>query len=134
MPKDNENILASLVGPVQPSEREGFAFEDMITCDFCLRSNPPTRIACLYCGSSLPVTESSARFRKPTLIQPDKSKPGYNSIFIGETQVTLSGAKVQEAGEFLTLAPESLEKLIKAPVPLPLAHTATEEEAILVSK
>ena len=134
MPKDNENLSLPFVGPMQPSEREGFAFEEMITCDDCLRSNPPTRMACLYCGSTLPVTESSVRQRKPTLIQPDKLRPGYNTIFIGKSQTAFDVKQLHEAGQFLKLTPESLQKLLAAPVPLPLAHTATEDEANLVTQ
>jgi hypothetical protein len=133
LPKDNENILP-LVGPTEPSEREGFAFDQMITCDECLRSNPPTRIACLYCGSTLPETESSARLRRPTLIPPDKSRPGYNSIFSPQSQTTFDDKQLHEAGQFLKLTRESLQKLLDAPVPMPLAYTATEAEANLVTQ
>jgi hypothetical protein len=134
LPKDNENIRIPFVGPIQPSEREGFAFEEMVTCDECLRSNPPTRIACLYCGSTLPVTEASARLRKPTLVQPDKLRPGFNSVFIGQTRTVFTERQIHEAGQFLRLTPESLQRILGAPVPLPLAHTASEEEANLVTQ
>ncbi|HEX6729182.1 MAG TPA: hypothetical protein VF074_04185 [Pyrinomonadaceae bacterium] len=134
MPKDNENLSLPFIGPAQPSEREGFAFEEMVTCDDCLRSNPPTRMACFYCGSTLPVTESSVQLRKPTLIQPDKLRPGYNTIFIAKSQTAFDVKKLHEAGRFLKLTPESLQRLLAAPVPLPLAHTASEEEANLVTQ
>jgi len=134
LPKDNESILVPFVEPTQSSEREPFAFDEMITCDECLRSNPPTRIACLYCGSTLPVTESSARLRKPTLIPPDKLRPGYNSIFSGKNQPTIAEKQLEEAAEFVKLTPDSLRKLLATPVSLPLAHTSSEEEANLVTQ
>jgi hypothetical protein len=134
LPKDNENLSLPFVGPMQPSEREGFAFEEMITCNECLRSNPPTRMTCLYCGSTVPATESSAPLRKPTLIQPDKLHPGYNAIFIGKSQIPLDPKPLNEAAQFLKLTPEALAKVLAAPVPLPLAHTASEEEANLVTQ
>jgi hypothetical protein len=91
-------------------------------------------MACLYCGATLPVTESSAQLRKPTLIQPDKLRPGYNTIFMGKSQTALDTKQLNEAAQFLKLTPEALEKLLAAPVPLPLAHTASGEEAILVTQ
>lgn len=33
---------------------QSFAPAEMITCDACLRANPPTRANCLYCGGNLP--------------------------------------------------------------------------------
>ena len=134
MPKDNENIPIPLDGPMQPTEREGFSFEQMVTCDECLRSNPPTRIACLYCGFTLPVTETSARLRKPALLPADRLQPGYNSIVAGRNETFPTEKQLQEAADFLKLSLDSLQKILTAPVPLPLAHTASEDEANLVTQ
>ncbi len=127
LPKDNENI-PQIIGPVEPSEPAGFRPSEMIRCDECLRANPPTRGQCLYCGATLPHTESTARPRKPTLKSPDKGQPGYNTIFIGPTL----GDTLASAAALLKLTPEELERLTNAGTPLPLARTATREEAELV--
>ena len=82
MPKDNENIRLPLSGPIEPSEPQGFAPDQMIRCDECLRANPPTRVACMYCSAPLPVTEDSARLRKPVLRPPDKYQTAYSSILL----------------------------------------------------
>lgn len=37
---------------------QSFTHAEMITCDACLRANPPTRGRCLYCGANLAVTLS----------------------------------------------------------------------------
>jgi len=128
LPKDNENI-PQLVGPVTPSEPPGFLPEEMIRCDQCLRANPPTRGNCLYCGATLPHTESSARLRKPTLRPPDKGQPGYNSVFVGQPLV---GEALASAAALLKLSPDELQRLITASTPLPLARTATREDADLL--
>jgi hypothetical protein len=39
------------------SRPRSFAPAEMITCDSCLRANPPTRQTCLYCGDRLAATE-----------------------------------------------------------------------------
>ena len=129
MPKDNENI--PFLGPVEPSEPQGFSAEQMIRCEECLRSNPPTRITCLYCVTPLPLTEDSARLRKPALRPPEKHQPGYNTILLPQDQVA-SQEVVAQAAELLKLSAEKLNEIISESVPLPVARTASREEAELV--
>jgi hypothetical protein len=131
LPKDNENVFAplvELVGPSSSSEPIGFAPSDMLRCEECLRANPPTRAACFYCGAALPVTESAAPLRKPTLLSPDKLEPAYNIIFAGEGQ---SAHNLQSAADFLKLKTDELQKFFSLQQRLPLARTATIEEAQL---
>ena len=130
MPKDNENI--PFLGPVEPSEPQGFSAEQMIRCEECLRANPPTRVSCLYCGVPLPVTEASARLRKPVLRPPEKHQLGYNSILLPADQAVAPDT-VADAAELLKLAPESVAEVLAQGVPLPVARTASREEAELVS-
>jgi len=105
----------------------------MIRCEECLRANPPTRVSCLYCVAPLPVTQSSARLRKPVLRQPEKHQPGYNSILIPQ-ELAVSDETVNEAAALLKLSPESVQALMSASVPMPVARTASREEADLVTE
>ncbi|HEX7295314.1 MAG TPA: hypothetical protein VF251_06145 [Pyrinomonadaceae bacterium] len=130
MPKDNENILLPLDGPTTPSQPMAFGPDEMIRCDTCLRANAPTRAACLYCGASLPVTESSSRLRKPLLLTPDKSEPGYNTILVAHDKVE----NLPQAAELLKLSTDAVAKLIAAAQPLPLARTASLEESELLAE
>ena len=130
MPKDNENIRLPLIGPVEPSEPQGFTPDQMITCDECLRANPPTRMNCLYCSVPLPATESSVRLRKPILRRPEKHQLGYNTIYLPSAD--LPAEAVHEAATLLKLKEPELEKILDAGVPLPLARTASREEAELI--
>ncbi len=130
MPKDNENI--PFLGPIEPSEPQGFSAEQMIRCEDCLRANPPTRVSCLYCGAPLPVTESSAKLRKPALRQPEKHQPGYNNILIPPDRA-ISDETVNEAAALLKLSPENVQALMSQSVPMPVARTASREEAELVT-
>lgn len=131
MPKDNENIRLPLLGPVEPSEPQGFTPDQMITCDECLRANPPTRINCLYCSVPLPLTESSARLRRPILRRPEKHQLGYNTIYLPGAE-PLSPEAVTEAATLLKLKQPDLERILAEGVPLPLARTASREEAELI--
>ena len=133
MPKDNENIPPIFLGPVAPTEPQGFKLEEMVTCDECLRANAPTRVACMYCGEPLPVNEITARLRRPTLKPPEKNQPGFNTIIIPE-QNALSQAKSVEVAKLLRLDPEALAQIITAKAPLPLAFVSTNEESLLVAE
>jgi hypothetical protein len=128
LPKDNETIQLPLDGPVLPSEPQGFSHEQMIRCEECLRANPPTRVNCLYCGAALPLTEESAKLRRPTLRQPEKHEPGFNSIFVSLEDTN----DLINAASLLKLPLEILEGIVATKQPLPLARTASIEEAELV--
>ena len=131
MPKDNENIRLPFTGPIEPSEPQGFAPDQMIRCDECLRANPPTRVACMYCSAPLPITESSARLRKPVLRPPDKHQTAYTSILL-PTNLEIAEERIADAAELLKLSVENLKRILAERVPLPVACTASREEADLV--
>ena len=130
MPKDNENI--PFLGPVEPSEPQGFSAEQMIRCEECLRANPPTRVSCLYCVAPLPMTEAAARLRKPVLRPPEKHQLGYNNILLPSEQAAPE-EMISEAAKLLKLSPENVRELVSQSVPMPVARTASREEAELVS-
>ncbi len=130
MPKDNENI--PFLGPVEPLEPQGFSAEQMIRCEECLRANPPTRVSCLYCVAPLPLTEASKHLRKPLLRAPEKHQLGYNNILMPAAGVVLD-AVIGDAAALLKLTPENVQALMSETVPLPVARTASREEAELVT-
>ena len=130
MPKDNENI--PFLGPVEPSEPQGFSLDQMIRCEECLRANPPTRVSCLYCLAPLPLTEASARLRKPVLRPPEKHQLGYNNILLPQDQA-ISAEAIAEAAALLKLSEENFQEILSQALPLPVARTASREEAELVS-
>lgn len=103
----------------------------MIRCDECLRANPPTRVACLYCSAALPVTESSARLRKPVLRRPEKHQSAYNNILL-PTDSEPPAQALAEAADLLKLSTQSLQRIVAHKIALPVACTASREEADLV--
>ena len=131
MPKDNENI--PFLGPVEPSEPQGFSAEQMIRCEECLRANPPTRVSCLYCVAPLPLTKTSARVIKPALRPPEKHQLGYNNILLPDDQVA-SEEVVTEAAALLKLSVENVREVLSQKAALPVARTASREEARLVTE
>lgn len=79
------------------------------------------------------MTEASARLRKPVLRQPEKHQLGYNSILLPQAQA-VSPDVIAEATKLLKLGPESVEQLLAETVALPVARTASREEAELVTE
>jgi len=79
------------------------------------------------------MTEASARLRKPVLRQPEKHQLGYNSILLPQAQA-VSQDVIAEATKLLKLGPESVEQLLAQRVALPVARTASREEAELVTE
>jgi hypothetical protein len=130
LPKDNENI--PFLGPVEPSEPQGFSPDQMIRCEECLRANPPTRVSCLYCVAPLPLTEASARLRKPVLRPPEKHQLGYNNILLPPDQA-ISAEAIAEVATLLKLSEENFQEILSLALPLPVARTASREEAELVT-
>jgi len=70
--------------------------------------------------------------RKPVLRQPEKHQLGYNNILLPvEEEVTTE--IVAEAAALSKLSPENIRQLMSQGVPLPVARTASREEAELVN-
>jgi hypothetical protein len=80
----------------------------------------------------LPLTESSARLRKPVLRQPEKHQLGYNNILL-PVQRDLATEIINEAAALLKLSPENVEQLTSQEVAMPVARTASREESELVT-
>ncbi len=131
MPDENEfpefdDISA---GELQ-TERHGFAQNQMIACETCLRANPPTRLNCLYCGAKLPVTESS----RPVLRQMEEWEQGYNVVLPPASAKEVSGAVLEEVADWLHLEHEALKSLAATECAMPLARAASAEDAAIIRK
>jgi len=85
----------------------------------------------MYCSASLPITETSARLRKPVLRPPDKHQTAYHSILL-PTEFEVVEARIADAAELLKLSVDNLKRIVDERVPLPVACTASREEATLV--
>jgi hypothetical protein len=134
LPKDNENIPLPDLGSIIPSEAQGFSADQMVRCGACARTNPPTRVNCIYCGAILPVNENSSRLQKPTLRRLESWEHGFNSILLPVRQGSLSPEAVSEASDLLKLSLSDFERILSYNAPLPLARAASEDEAALIAR
>ena len=131
--KDNEKIPFLNEGPVVPSETQGFSPDQMVRCEQCLRANPPTRVNCLYCAAALSAMENPFLGRTLSLRPIDSAAHGYNNILLPNTANELHSDSLEAAATVLKLTPTDLQRIISAGLPLPLARTATREEADMVT-
>ena len=134
MPKDNENLPFPDLGSLAPSEPQGFAADQMVRCEECLRANPPTRVNCLYCGVALPVTEVSARLQKPSLRRLEKWEQGFNCILQPPRQRGFAPQAISDAAALLKLSEEDLRRILSVGSSLPVARAASLDEASLLSR
>ena len=139
MLKDNENVPLSILSPDSPDSTSGpqpFAREEMVACEQCLRTNPPTRVNCIYCGTALPLNEGTVNLQKPTLRRLEKWELGFNNILIPPVD-PLTVAKesdLAEAASILKLPPSDLDRILSKGLSMPLARAATLDEATLVQR
>jgi hypothetical protein len=115
------------------SDLRGFSQEQMITCETCLRANPPTRPNCLYCGAVLPQSEARATLLKPTLRPLEKWEQGFNTILVSSDR-KFTRDVLAEIADLLRLSAEDVERIMASGESLPLARAATLEEATLVQQ
>lgn len=124
--------------PPQPIVTERFSAEQMIECEKCSRKNPPTRLACMYCGSKLIVSEEQAAHVRPTLRKLETWEKGWNVIWLPGEQENSSGEISEDASKriasFLRLEQSDLNKIIEHRRILPLARAETPEEAQVIFK
>jgi len=128
---DDEDIAKlNLDATALRAEPRGFAPEQMIVCDVCLRANAPTRDECLYCAAPLPITEANLRLRQPTLRPLEKWEQGFNCISMPDANADLlSIEQLTEAADLLRMEKDLLTKIVEAGKPLPLARAATLDDA-----
>jgi hypothetical protein len=116
------------------SEPQGFAPEQMVRCETCLRANPPTRTSCLYCAAPLPATETNAALQRPTLRRLEKWEQGFNVILLPGKAQDISAETLQEMAQLLRLSAEDIKRLVEAGEPLPVARASTPDEAALTKR
>jgi hypothetical protein len=109
-----------------------FTPDEMVACDACLRANAPTRMNCLYCGASLPVTEQSAALRRPALKRLEEWEEGFNVVMLSRAADVLTAEAIEEAASLLRLGAGRLSEMVGSNRALPVARASTAEEAELV--
>jgi hypothetical protein len=109
---------------------QSFAITEMITCEECLRNNPPTRTNCLYCGAQLSVGEY-AREQKTTpepVSEPDFIGPGFHVVLVPGQAKAPAEVSLKEIAALLRMQTNEIESVVGLNRPIPLLRSATFEE------
>jgi hypothetical protein len=125
--EEHDNFLPEVEDAARPDEARPFAHDEMVTCEDCLRANPPTRSNCLYCGAGLPLSETAAAKRLPTMRQPETWEEGYNVVLYKRAKLTEE--LLREVAGLLKFEREATGRILGAEEPLPLARLHSVEEA-----
>ena len=104
-----------------------FAPEEMLTCDGCLRANPPNRGQCMYCGSPL----------QPGAGTPDveaepvggEARPGHYVVVRARAAATITNDLVERLAARFGFKPEELQAALAIGAPLPVTSAPSEESA-----
>lgn len=100
------------------AEPIGFTADQMVNCDKCGKSNPPTRFACLYCAASLRVSTDAALRKKLVLRLLEPWEYGVNFVVLGKA----GEEAVQQASNILGTDAQWLRAVIETGKPLPIAR------------
>ncbi|HEX8288609.1 MAG TPA: hypothetical protein VF556_11460 [Pyrinomonadaceae bacterium] len=127
---DTENDLKNI-----PLQTENIAFkpEEMIACEKCERTNPPTRLKCFYCGGELSISGAQSAGIRPNLRKLENWEKGYNLIYSPDLQIE-TNPDLAKTAETLGLETEILQKIFAVKTSLPVARTESEREAEIISQ
>jgi hypothetical protein len=131
---DSDKEAASGVKAVPESKPQSFAHAEMITCDACLRANPPTRSNCLYCGVTLPVNGNAAEARPPDesggeTKPPSTANSGFYVVLTPNQANATTDLSLGKIAEVLRLRIMDVQIALGLGGPVPLALAATPEQA-----
>jgi hypothetical protein len=131
--EEHENFLTEPEEAARPDDARPFSHKEMVTCEECLRANPPTRPNCLYCGAKLPLPDAAvSSSRRPVIRQPEKWEEGYNVVLL--ERASAQDKLLSEAAGLLRLERAEAARILEASQPLPLARLDSMEEARLVEE
>lgn len=114
---------------------QSFTHAEMITCDACLRANPPTRARCLYCGANLPGV-SGVQDSEPTGeaigstagSTPNVGDGYYVVLASGQTNIP-SESSLAEIAVVLHLKTTEVRNLLDRGLTMPVTRAATPAQA-----
>jgi len=106
----------------------------MITCEACLRANPPTRANCLYCAATLPANTGVVNPQpapKPVdeRIAPANLDSGFYVVLTQGQNKPLTRSSLTETAVVLGLKTTDIEIAFGFNRPVPLARTPRIDEA-----
>ncbi len=100
----------------------------IIVCPACNRNNGIHRMACIYCGHSLPVEAGRELEKLPGLRQLEETELGFNLVCFPSDSLSDESA-LREIEVITRLDLLQIAELMKASVPVPIARAQTQSDA-----
>jgi hypothetical protein len=118
---------------------QSFALAEMITCEECLRANPPTRTNCLYCAAPLPLGDYARELQ--TAREASNEAIGETSNLTAGFYVVLAAGQAkapaessfEEIATVLHLQPNEVGSVLGLNRPVPLLRAATFEQGTMLA-
>src|SRR6185369_11519655 len=101
--------------------------EEMVTCNDCLRANPPTRGQCMYCGA--PMNLIAASNDADTAASESSDQPSHYLVVQVDGAEPLDDAAMDQLSVKFHFKPEELRAALMHGAPIPLASASTAEAA-----
>lgn len=106
-----------------------FTPAEMVTCESCLRANPPTRPTCLYCGERLRPGEAVETPPAAEVeVVPASASPGCYVVLSVRTNGPLDESRLQQIATRSDLKLPDLQNALRAGGALPLLQTNTSKQ------
>lgn len=115
------------------AENPAFSPEEMIVCQKCGRTNPPTRLDCLYCAAALEISEAQNACLKLKLRKLENWEKGFNIIYSPDAAAS-DEDRANRAARILQCDENFLRQIFAAGKALPLARVESAKEAEIIEK
>ncbi len=115
------------------SKPRSFTNTELITCEECRRSNPPTRANCLYCGAQLPVREYPKALQtdpEPIVESNQTLTGGWGFLIVLAPGQNKAAAELslEEMARVVQLPAQEVARAISLNCSTPLLRAATRED------
>jgi hypothetical protein len=130
--------LDSTGSAVSDTRPHSFAPAEMVTCDECLRANPPTRSKCLYCGANLaaPGHYQEVSTASAPIAEADPAVTATDACYVvlmpTQTSV-LTEPSLAEVATLLHLSTDKVKGALSLGHSLPLARGSTTDSTMMLA-
>jgi hypothetical protein len=129
---DADKAASSESDEASEAKPHSFTLAEMVTCDACLRANPPTRARCLYCGTDLPVSTADQEIQSAgeTTDRAANAVDGYYVVLTPNQTRILSEGALTEIAALLHLNTTEVQSVVDRSRTFPVARATTPEQAM----
>jgi len=133
---DDDKAPSLDLDAVPDARPHSFALAEMITCEQCLRANPPTRSKCLYCGVGLPASsdQGAAAEDKERTDGSTKAVEGCYIVLVPGQTNAVAESSLAETSSLLNLGTTEVQRVVGSDRPVPLVLVATTEQATMLAE